>query len=347
MRLRRVNHTEEIVAGFSKLLKSESMTDVTLICSGGQTIRAHQVILATFSPYFRAIFEAQPFTNNPCQYPVIVIKDLAFSELRAILEFIYRGEVSISRDKLSLVLQAAKALEVSGLSDLKVESAINGAPITSSSSSSSAQVADSSDVMDSSLLASLHHNSMSAINAVSSSGLNGNKRSHESMIYPPGIDGLKKSRMAYDQADPMQSIDRIGLSLLENGLNLANNPMAARFGQNNNLNRSILEMMVSVCGSISRVCLIFLIISVKGRDQRQTQRHHANEAESNGTNNERSPIKTAKIDSATAKFVAKQTTNFAATSTAEEFKSEQESTGKRRPSRYIVTQLWFKSRAIS
>lgn len=240
LRLRRVNHTEEIVAGFSKLLKSESMTDVTLICSGGQTIRAHQVILATFSPYFRAIFEAQPFTNNPCQYPVIVIKDLAFPELRAILEFIYRGEVSISRDKLSLVLQAAKALEVSGLTDLKVESAING-PINSSS-----QVADSSSLLDSSLLASLHHNSISANNSVSGNGLNGSKRSYDSLIYPPGLESLKKARMAFDQSD-LQSIDRIGLSLLENGINLANNPIAARLGQNSHLNRSILDMMVSNC----------------------------------------------------------------------------------------------------
>ncbi|XP_053202293.1 transcription factor Ken 1-like [Panonychus citri] len=121
LRLRRVNHSDEVVIGFSKLLKTESMTDVTLICSGGQTIRAHRVILSTFSPYFRAIFESQPFSNNPCQYPVIVIKDLALSELRTIVEFIYKGEVSVSRDKLSMVLQAAKELEVSGLSDLKVD----------------------------------------------------------------------------------------------------------------------------------------------------------------------------------------------------------------------------------
>lgn len=122
LKLRRVNHTDEIVFGFSSLLRNESMTDVTLICNGGQTIRAHRVILSTFSPYFRAIFESQPFSNNPCQYPVIVIKDLELSELRTIIDFIYKGEVSVSRDKLQSVLQAAKALEVSGLADLKLES---------------------------------------------------------------------------------------------------------------------------------------------------------------------------------------------------------------------------------
>lgn len=122
LKLRRVNHTDEIVFGFSSLLRNESMTDVTLICNGGQTIRAHRVILSTFSPYFRTIFESQPFSNNPCQYPVIVIKDLELSELKTIIDFIYKGEVSVSRDKLQSVLQAAKALEVSGLADLKLES---------------------------------------------------------------------------------------------------------------------------------------------------------------------------------------------------------------------------------
>lgn len=136
LRLRRVNHSDEIVSGFAKLLKNESMTDVTLICNGGRTIRAHRVILSTFSPYFKAIFESQPFTNNPCQYPVIVIKDLAYHELRTIVEFIYKGEVSVQRDKLSSILEAARALEVSGLSDLKYESFLNSSSSSSSTSSS-------------------------------------------------------------------------------------------------------------------------------------------------------------------------------------------------------------------
>ncbi|RWS31889.1 B-cell CLL/lymphoma 6 member B protein-like protein [Leptotrombidium deliense] len=133
LRLRRVNHAEELVSGFARLLKSEAMSDVTLICAGGQSIRAHKVILSMFSPYFRAIFEAQPFANNPNNYPVIVMKDLGVHELKTIVEFIYRGEASVPRDKLNSILQAAKALEVSGLSDLKDS---NSSPHVSSPSSS-------------------------------------------------------------------------------------------------------------------------------------------------------------------------------------------------------------------
>ena len=138
LRLRRVNHSDEIISGFGRLLKSESMADVTLICAGGQAIRAHKVILSMFSPYFKSIFEAQPFTNNPNQYPVIVIKDLGLLELRSIVEFIYKGEVSVARDKLPSVLAAAKALEVSGLADLKSDT-----PSSMSSPNSSSESATS------------------------------------------------------------------------------------------------------------------------------------------------------------------------------------------------------------
>ncbi|XP_015784223.1 longitudinals lacking protein, isoforms H/M/V isoform X2 [Tetranychus urticae] len=209
LRLRRVNHSDEVVSGFSKLLKTESMTDVTLICSGGQTIRAHRVILSTFSPYFRAIFESQPFSNNPCQYPVIVIKDLALSELRTIVEFIYKGEVSVSRDKLSAVLQAAKELEVSGLSDLKVD----GNSSSSTSSSSSASPSTTSN----------NHHTISGINGdielqsirnhISSMNNGGSiwKRSHEdhssnhgsvNSLFNLGYETqMKKSRVTLEGAD--------------------------------------------------------------------------------------------------------------------------------------------------
>lgn len=119
LRLRRENHSDEFVLGLAKLLQNEVFTDVTLICNGGHTIRAHRVILSLFSSYFRAIFESQPFLTNSCQHPVIVIKDLGYTELKVIIEFIYRGEVFITEDKLPNIISTAKALEVNGLADLR------------------------------------------------------------------------------------------------------------------------------------------------------------------------------------------------------------------------------------
>lgn len=123
------------------------MTDVTLSCQGGLNIRAHRIVLSTFSPYFKAIFESQPFVDTPWTYPVVVMKDYGFLEVKAIIEFVYRGEVSVPRDRLASVLATARALEVSGLADLKAEnfgvaatSGAQGVNGTSESSNSSPPV---------------------------------------------------------------------------------------------------------------------------------------------------------------------------------------------------------------
>ena len=175
LRLRRVNHSDEIINGFGKLLKSESLTDVTISCSGGLNIRAHRVILSTFSPYFRAIFESAPFVDTPWTYPVIVMKDYGFPELKAIVEFIYKGEVSVPRDRLASVLQTAKALEVSGLADLKPEAfgVNNISSVTGSSSNSSSNQTSSTHPHSSSSPLVNGHNSSS-----STFGSSGHKRQH-------------------------------------------------------------------------------------------------------------------------------------------------------------------------
>lgn len=233
LRLRRVNHSDEIVSGFSKLFKNESMTDVTLICNGGQTIRAHRVILSFFSPYFKAIFESQPFTNNQCQYPVIVIKDLAYTELRTIIEFIYKGEVSVSRDKLSSVLQAAKALEVSGLSELKVESFINSSNSSSldqnNGNDGNSCISNDSDTN----LASLNGNLgslRSSLNIGIATENNGNnwKRGHESLdnIGSAGLDSsIKKSRIVLETGlDNDQGFSILGDNRLDGVKSLLQQP---------------------------------------------------------------------------------------------------------------------------
>lgn len=126
LRLRRVNHSSELVAGLKDLLNNESLTDVLLSCSGGVNIKAHRVILSTFSPYFKSIFEGHPFSESPWTFPVVVLKEYGAQEVKTIVDFIYKGEVSVSRERLPLVLSTARALEVSGLADLNGETFSSG-----------------------------------------------------------------------------------------------------------------------------------------------------------------------------------------------------------------------------
>jgi len=186
LRLRRVNHSQEIVSGFKELLKNESLTDVTLSCQGGLTIKAHRVILATFSPYFKSIFESHTFSESPWTYPVVVLKEYGILDIKAIVEFIYRGEVSVPRDRLPSVLATARALEVSGLADLKAENFEGGVPAASASSSSSllprhppSSLSSGNNGLPSSLAAlrSLGGGSLTSVAASVEANVSGTKRS--------------------------------------------------------------------------------------------------------------------------------------------------------------------------
>jgi len=107
--LRWNNHRSNLLNVFEQLFQSEALTDVTLAV-GGTSIKCHKIILAACSGYFRSLF-----LDNTCPHPIVVFKDIQYAELRAILEFIYRGEVSVAQEHVGALLKAAESLRVKGL----------------------------------------------------------------------------------------------------------------------------------------------------------------------------------------------------------------------------------------
>jgi len=53
--------------------------------------------------------------STPCAHPVIVLQDVAFADLHALVEFIYHGEVNVHQRSLTSFLKTAEVLRVSGL----------------------------------------------------------------------------------------------------------------------------------------------------------------------------------------------------------------------------------------
>ncbi|XP_034190930.2 uncharacterized protein LOC117609127 isoform X1 [Osmia lignaria lignaria] len=94
---------------FPSLLDSEQFVDVTLACEG-RWLKCHKMILSSCSDYL-----ADLLRENPCQHPIILMKDLKFWEVEALVKFMYRGEVNVAHDKLPQLLNAAEALQVKGL----------------------------------------------------------------------------------------------------------------------------------------------------------------------------------------------------------------------------------------
>ncbi|KAL3265789.1 hypothetical protein HHI36_009987 [Cryptolaemus montrouzieri] len=108
--LRWNNHRTNLLRVFDELLQNEAFTDVTIVCEGGNQIKCHKMVLAACSPYFQDLF-----TNLPCKHPIVVLKDVRYVEIKAILEYMYRGEVNVAQNQLAALLKVAEALKVKGL----------------------------------------------------------------------------------------------------------------------------------------------------------------------------------------------------------------------------------------
>ncbi|XP_015590046.1 protein bric-a-brac 1 isoform X2 [Cephus cinctus] len=111
--LRWNNHQSNLLGVFSQLLESESLVDVTLACTEGPSIRAHKVVLSACSSYFQALF-----LDHPNRHPIVILKDVRFSELRTLVDFMYKGEVNVEYCQLSALLKTAESLKVKGLADM-------------------------------------------------------------------------------------------------------------------------------------------------------------------------------------------------------------------------------------
>jgi hypothetical protein len=100
-----------MVASFKHLRDEKSFCDVT-IATEGQHTKAHKMILCACSPYFKNLLE-----QNPAKHPIIILKDVPFMHLTAILEFMYSGEVNVAQDQLPAFLKTAEKLKVKGLAE--------------------------------------------------------------------------------------------------------------------------------------------------------------------------------------------------------------------------------------
>ncbi|XP_012285802.1 broad-complex core protein isoforms 1/2/3/4/5 [Orussus abietinus] len=108
--LRWNNHRSNLLTVFDELLENEAFTDVTLAVDGGSSVKCHKMVLAACSSYFQALF-----IDLPCKHPIVVLKDVKYSEIKAILEYMYRGEVNVAQEQLGGLLKVAEVLKVKGL----------------------------------------------------------------------------------------------------------------------------------------------------------------------------------------------------------------------------------------
>uniref|UniRef100_A0A1L8DD61 Putative longitudinals lacking protein isoform x1 n=1 Tax=Nyssomyia neivai TaxID=330878 RepID=A0A1L8DD61_9DIPT len=126
--LRWNNHQPNFISVFSSLLHNETLVDVTLAADGSQ-LQAHKVVLSACSTYFESLF-----TTNPCRHPIVILKDVRYSDLKTLVDFMYYGEVNVSQERLPHIIKTAEMLKIKGLAEMSDAASLSKSESKSSSS---------------------------------------------------------------------------------------------------------------------------------------------------------------------------------------------------------------------
>jgi len=98
-----------ISVAFKQIREEKDLFDVTLSC-GSKQIQAHKLILSASSTFFKTVLR-----QNVHPHPLLYLKGVQFKDIKAVLDFMYHGEVSVAQEDLNSFLTIAEDLQVKGL----------------------------------------------------------------------------------------------------------------------------------------------------------------------------------------------------------------------------------------
>lgn len=100
------------VACFS--FDNSTQTNRALCCRFVFPLPFPQMVLSACSPYFQVLF-----TNTPDdKHPILILKDITLADMKSLLDFMYRGEVSVDQERLTAFLRVAESLRIKGLTEV-------------------------------------------------------------------------------------------------------------------------------------------------------------------------------------------------------------------------------------
>lgn len=106
------NYVESMNLALNSWRETPDFSDVTLVAQDNQKISAHRVLLAASSTLFMEILKADMHSN-----PTVFMDGFDSKKLRALVDFMYCGEVIICQGDLDDFISMAEDLQIKGLAE--------------------------------------------------------------------------------------------------------------------------------------------------------------------------------------------------------------------------------------
>ena len=108
---------DNVSSSFAGIRDNSQFFDVTLTTDDDEacadSLRAHRVILAACSEFFRNILAKESMRAHP--NPLVYLKGISALDLKYVLDFMYHGEVRVAQEELDKFLEVAETLKIKGL----------------------------------------------------------------------------------------------------------------------------------------------------------------------------------------------------------------------------------------
>lgn len=107
-------HPHHILETMNIMRAHRDLCDI-MIHVGNRTIHAHKLVLASCSPYFRAMFTSEMIE---CKQTEIKIQDVDEDALATLIDFCYTAQIVIEESNVQILLPAACLLQLQEIQDI-------------------------------------------------------------------------------------------------------------------------------------------------------------------------------------------------------------------------------------
>ncbi|XP_060870648.1 kelch-like protein 2 [Metopolophium dirhodum] len=101
-------HSDRILEGLQSLRKNEFFCDIRFETEDGNITFGNKIVLMAASPYFFAMFSNFGERNKD----VVIIRELDSTILQILVDYIYTGEIMITKENVQVLLLAANVLQL-------------------------------------------------------------------------------------------------------------------------------------------------------------------------------------------------------------------------------------------